>query len=309
MKIACIGECMVELSELGFDKGRARLGVAGDTLNTAVYLQRSLPPGAGQVSYLTALGDDPLSDQMVAVIAAHGVDTALIARRAGALPGIYAIDLSPEGERSFHYWRNASAARGMFGAGGLALGTLDDFAVIYLSGITLAILPPDDRRALIARLAACKAQGARVVFDSNYRPRLWPDIATAQEAMAAIWAACSIALPSADDEAALWGSDDDAAIIARIAAAGVSEIALKRGARGPLLWRDGQMITKAYPPAKILRDTTAAGDAFNGAYLAARLAGHAPESAAMRGHDLACHVIGQPGAIIDIAHHPAGQSA
>jgi 2-dehydro-3-deoxygluconokinase len=305
VKIACIGECMVELSALAFDAGRAGLGVAGDTLNAAVYLHRSLPEDAAQVSYVTALGDDPISCQMVDIIAAHGIETGLIARRAGALPGIYAIDLTPQGERSFHYWRSASAARSMFADGGIALSRLTDFEVIYLSGISLAILPAADRDALIAQLAAHKAQGGQVVFDSNYRPRLWPDIATAQAAMAAIWGVCTCALPSADDEAALWDDADDAAIIARIVAAGVPEIALKRGARGPILWCDGRLIENSYPAAKTLRDTTAAGDAFNGAYLAARLAGHDPEVAARRGHDLACHVIGQPGAIVDLPPRPA----
>jgi 2-dehydro-3-deoxygluconokinase len=297
--VACIGECMVEFSELSFDRGQARLGVAGDTLNTAVYLRRSLPAGLGQVDYLSALGDDPLSDRMIAVIAGHGLGTGLIARRKGGLPGVYAIELSQDCERSFHYWRSTSAARGMFGADGLALSCLDGFGLIYLSGISLAILPPADRAALIAYLGTRKAQGARIAFDSNYRPRLWPDRASAQAAMAALWAVCTIALPSADDEAALWGDADAAATIARLRAAGLTEIALKRGAAGPLLCVDGQIIAADYAPAQIVRDTTAAGDAFNGGYLAARLAGDAPAIAAQRGHDLARHVVGQPGAIVD----------
>lgn len=298
--IACIGECMVELGALDFARGAARLGVAGDTLNTAVYLRRCLPRAAGEVSYLTALGDDPISERMVAVIAGHGLETGMIARRKGALPGIYAIELAPDGERSFHYWRNAAAARDMFGAGALDLQRLAEFSVIYLSGITLAILPPDHRAALIAALGRCKAAGATVVFDSNYRPRLWPDQATAQAAMAAIWAVTSIALPSQDDEAALWGADDGQAILARIAGAGVAEIALKRGAAGPLLWAEGRCIAADYPGAPVVRDTTAAGDAFNAAYLAARLSGRDAAQAAMAGHALACQVIGQPGAIVDL---------
>jgi 2-dehydro-3-deoxygluconokinase len=45
-------------------------------------------------------------------------------------------------------------------------------------------------------------------------------------------------------------------------------------------------------------DTTGAGDAFNAAYLSARLAGHGPEAAARAAHVLAGVVILQKGAII-----------
>ncbi|NKX45697.1 sugar kinase [Roseicyclus persicicus] len=297
-RVACIGECMIELSDLGAPDGRVRMGVAGDTLNTAVYLSR-LMGGGGQVAYLTALGDDRLSDGMIAFMRDEGIDTAGIARLPGRRPGLYAIDLAPDGERSFHYWRSEAAARAMLGPGGIDLGALAGRELVYLSGITLAILPPADRAALIDRLGALRAGGLRVAFDSNYRPRLWPDAATARAAMAAMWAATDIALPSLDDEAALWGGDAGE-VLARLAGAGVGEIALKRGADGPLLHPRAGAPGAAYPPVPEVRDTTAAGDAFNAGYLATRLAGGDPDAAARRGHALACHVIGLPGAIVPL---------
>ena len=45
-------------------------------------------------------------------------------------------------------------------------------------------------------------------------------------------------------------------------------------------------------------DTTAAGDSFNAAYLAARIFGAMPEQAAQAGHRLASAVIMSPGAVI-----------
>ena len=73
-----------------------------------------------------------------------------------------------------------------------------------------------------------------MAFDSNYRPRLWPDAATARREIGAIWALTDIGLPSLDDEMALFGEADAAAVLARLAAAGVTRGALKRGAEGPL---------------------------------------------------------------------------
>jgi len=53
-------------------------------------------------------------------------------------------------------------------------------------------------------------------------------------------------------------------------------------------------------------DTTAAGDSFAAAYIAARLSGAAPREAARAGHRLAGAVVRHPGAIIPRAAMPSG---
>ena len=82
-------------------------GFGGDTLNTAVYLARL---GIG-VDYITALGDDSLSEEMIAGWSAEGVGTSRVARLHGKLPGIYMIETDGRGERRFFHWRESSAAR------------------------------------------------------------------------------------------------------------------------------------------------------------------------------------------------------
>ena len=64
--VASIGECMIELKQAG--GGLYSRGYGGDTLNTAVYLARL----GVEVDYITALGDDPLSDEMIAGWAGGG---------------------------------------------------------------------------------------------------------------------------------------------------------------------------------------------------------------------------------------------
>ena len=294
-RIACIGECMIELSQLDRADGQAHVGFAGDTLNTAVYLSRLLP---GAVSYLTNLGTDGFSTRMRAMFHAEGIDCTLIGLHATRLPGIYAIEVDSTGERSFRYWRETSAARTLFGGVGAGLDDLAGFDVIYLSGITLAILPPEVRTALIARLGALRNAGHRIVFDSNYRPRLWPDTNTARTAFAAMWAVTTLALPSFDDETALYPGTSSAQVLDRIGAAGVIEVVLKNGAAGVLVRHEGQDQPLSLPPADRVIDTTGAGDSFNAGYLAARLMGLIPADAATKGHQLAVRVISHHGAII-----------
>jgi 2-dehydro-3-deoxygluconokinase len=136
-------------------------------------------------------------------------------------------------------------------------------------------------------------------MDANYRPRGWAgDAARARAVLARFWGLAHIALPTFDDEAALWSDQAPAATIARLARLGPSEIAVKLGAEGALV-AAGAGPPVAVPVAAAVEavDTTAAGDSFNAAYLAARLAGAAPAEAARAGNALAGIVIRHRGAI------------
>ena len=294
LRIACIGECMVELGRIDLAVGSAQVGFAGDSFNTAIYLSRL----GCDVTYVTNLGTDAFSDRIVGIMQEEGIATSLVGRHATRLPGIYAIETDAAGERSFRYWREASAARTLFSGTGAALDDLASFDVIYLSGITLAILPPEQRSALIAMAAQVKAAGKTVVFDSNHRPRLWPDAETARSAFAAMWEATSIALPSYDDEQRLYPGQTPQTVLRRIAALGPKEIVLKNGAAGPLILDGGQCQQMRFEVASQVVDTSGAGDSFNAGYLAARLGGENPAQAAAKGHMLASRVIGYHGAII-----------
>ena len=250
------------------------------------------------MAYVTALGTDPLSERMLRFFDAEGLATDLVERRSDRVPGLYAISLDAAGERSFTYWRDSSAARTLFlPPAEVTPERLAGFDLIYLSGITLAVLAPEARAALRGFLAGYRRGGGRVAFDSNYRPRLWPDAATARREIGAFWAATDIGLPSLDDELALYGEAGEAAVLARLAAAGVRRGALKRGAAGPLPLGAGAALP-AFPPAARVVDTTAAGDSFNGAYLAAVLRQAAEADCLAAGHAMASAVIGHPGAIM-----------
>lgn len=294
-QVLSIGECMVELAR--GDDGRFGLSFGGDTFNTAVYLSRL----GIATAYATALGDDPYSDGIVALTEAEGIASDLIVRVPGRMPGLYLIETSA-GERTFWYWRERSPARELFelALDGRLQSALRCASAIYFSGITMSLYSDRGRELLAAGLAEAKAAGARIVMDSNYRPRGWPDgLSAARSVFARFWAMADIALPTFDDEAALWGDASPAVTVTRLRELGVGEIVVKLGADGAAVAVDDAEPLAVPCPACITPvDTTAAGDAFNAGYLAARLGGATPPAAALAGHRLAGLVVQHRGAII-----------
>jgi 2-dehydro-3-deoxygluconokinase len=297
--VYAIGECMIELQRSVSNPGMDyRFG--GDTLNAAVYMSRLLDPARVRVAYVTGLGVDGMSAEMLASWEREGIDTRCVQRLPDRLPGIYMIETDPSGERRFHYWRKDSAARHWLEApeAGKVLVQLASARMVYLSGISLAILSEADRELLISALAQCRARGGSVVFDNNYRPRLWENAQAAASVYRRVLAQTDIALLTLDDEHAIYGQESAHQVVERTRSYGVKEVVVKCGAEPCVVWADGQLFEVAPEPVKDVVDTTAAGDSFGAGYMAARLSGQDPANAARAGHKLAGTVIRHRGAII-----------
>jgi 2-dehydro-3-deoxygluconokinase len=297
-QVACIGECMVELKQAGH--GLFSRGYGGDTLNTAVYLARL---GAG-VDYITALGDDPLSDEMIAGWAAEGVGTGQVLRLRGKLPGLYMIRTDVHGERQFFHWRESAAARSLMDlpeTDGI-LNSLGSYDVVYLSAITLSLYGEKGRERLFTALKGARASGARFAFDTNFRARGWPDLDIARSVFRQAFETADIVLASTEDLLPLYPGESHEALLARIPG---GEVVLKLSEPASILRIAGvSHRINAEPVTAPVVDTTAAGDSFAAAYVAARLAGAGPLDAARAGHRLAGVVVCHPGAIIPSAAMP-----
>lgn len=294
-RIVSIGEVMIEMARGG--DGRFNQGCGGDTFNTAVYLARQ----GHDVAYVTALGDDRYSEAIMALAAAEGIAADLVLRIPNRLPGLYMIEIDSSGERSFHYWRDASPAREVFEFAEwnrIAEGILNA-RLIYFSGITLSLYSNAGLGRFLAILEMAKQHGAKIVFDGNYRPRGWKgDIQRTRTVFMEALKRVDIALPTFDDEALLWGDASPEATIQRMQAFGIAEIVVKNGPNSALVSSGGQQEFVPVPDVVVPVDTTAAGDSFNAGYISARLAGEKPHDAAIAAHRLASEVIQHRGAII-----------
>ncbi|MEP3847765.1 MAG: sugar kinase [Paracoccaceae bacterium] len=294
LRVVCIGEAMVELSLGKSNDPNAQVGFAGDTLNTAIYLKRAAPQL--QIEYATKLGTDAFSERMINMMRDEDLGVDLIKRDDAREPGLYAITTDDHGERSFSYWRSASAATQMLSGHSIDLDEMMRADVVYASAISVAILPSEDRARFLDWVKSYRAQGGRFAFDSNYRPRLWENQTQAQDTIKAFWNQADIGLPSVDDEQAIYGDADSEAVIARLNNWGVRSGALKRGSQGPAAL-DGSAAPDCQPADKVV-DSTAAGDSFNAGYLGALLTGAEHSDCLCAGHEMAKKVIGHRGALL-----------
>jgi 2-dehydro-3-deoxygluconokinase len=296
-RIALIGECMIELQQHA--SGSLQQSFGGDTLNTAVYMARLLG-SAARVDYVTALGDDSFSDAMCRQWQQEGIGLRQVQRLPGRLPGLYCIQTDASGERRFLYWRNEAAVRDCFASpqGERVLAALVDYDLLYISGITLAVLGELGRQRLFATLAQVRARGVRVAFDNNYRPRLWDSVEQARQVYRECLAHVDVALVTEDDEQALFAYTDSEQLLNAYRDMGITEVVVKRGAQSCLVESAGERHEIAACAVARVIDSTAAGDSFSAAYLAVRLRGGSPILAAEAGHRLASVVIQYPGALI-----------
>ena len=284
---------MLELAPTGCSN-RYQRAFAGDSFNTAVYLARAGIP----TSYLTRLGDDRASLEVLRFMQAEGIDSSLVEIAEGRNIGLYLIENDDHGERTFTYYRDSSPARELFDEPRVLDGSALEADVFYFTGITLAVTRSGQDN-LLRLLAALRKAGDQIIFDPNYRPRLWDDVAQARDCCMAVLPYCDLILPTQEDDLALWAMASADQSIDFYRRHGVGEVVVKGPELRVQAWsRTGSATRQAEAIAAV--DTTGAGDAFNAGYLASRLAGVGLEQSLAAAQQLAARVVRHHGAILPL---------
>jgi 2-dehydro-3-deoxygluconokinase len=279
-EIVCLGEPMVEFTRrVAADSTAAaevplyQQGFGGDTSNTAIAAARQ----GASVGYITAVGKDDFGAALLALWQSEGIDVAQVRQSATAKTGIYFITPHPSG-RSFTYFREGSAASRLTPAD-MPVDYIAKAKILHVSAISQAI-SATACDAVFRAVAIAREHQVLISYDSNLRLNLWPlerARAISHEAMRL----CDIALPSIDDSRELTGLEQAEDIAAFYLKLGARVVALKLGAEGALIATETQRVRiPPYPVTPI--DATGAGDAFDGAFLAAYCKSGDPLAAARR---------------------------
>lgn len=296
-KIHFLGECMVELR--AGNESSMYQSFAGDVYNSAVYLKRVFP--SVETSIVTAVGQDNLSDKMVDVFKGESIDTQYVFRHGSKVPGLYLVETDDTGERSFTYWRSDAAARKVVDfLNDDVISQLATGDMFFFSGISLAVIEEEARELFWEKLELLKNAGIKLVFDPNYRARLWRNEAQAKEQFERALHISDIAMPGVEDLTELYSVDSAQGVIDFCRPFGLQELVIKNGPGSVITYEADTLLTHSITPVTHVVDTTSAGDAFNGVYLGARLTGKEISESVQLAAKAAGIVIQHPGAICPV---------
>lgn len=273
------------------DVERFRRFAAGAELNVATGLARL----GLRVGYLTRLGDDAFGRYLSGVLAHERISTALVAAEPARSTAFMLKSLAQEGrDPAIDYYRRGSAASTM-DAGDLARLRGVHARHLHLTGVLPAL--SDGCRALTdALLAHARAQGWRISFDPNLRPRLWASREEMARTLGAFAARADLVLPGLEEGRLLTGRERPQDIAAHFLAAGAAAVVVKLGPEGA--WcADRSGLAEHVPGLPVARvvDTVGAGDGFAAGVVSGLLDGLPLVEAARRGNAIGARVVQFPG--------------
>ncbi len=297
LDLLVIGEPLGELQWA--DKHHINVKFAGDVFNTAIYAKRLF--SELNIGLFTAIGTDRFSENLSELLREECVNADCVKVLENATLGLYGIELSDTGERSFTYWRNSAAAKRMVEVHEDTFAALIQQPPKYclFSGITLAILDNTSREKLLAVLSELSNKGTKVAFDPNYRPILWESQSVAKWWMEKAFTVANILLPGVDELELLFDINGVEACNDLLSKFDIEEVVYKADDDGNFIYvNNEQILHKPFVPAAKQIDSTAAGDSFAGAYLGSKLVGADYDAALHNARETAGTVVQHQGAII-----------
>ena len=252
-----------DISSLENNSSNMKINFGGDTYNSAVYFSR-LTNNKTNTFYSTALGKDNFSKKMISRFKNENIKCDYIRTDGENPPGLYSIESNEKGERSFSYWRDQSPSKYIFlGSKGKKLvKDINNADVFYYTGISAGILDEKQRKDLINIGSTANICG----FDFNYRSQLHYNKKVSQLLFNEINNRVDIHFVSFDDARELFKIKNPLEIFEIINEK--KNLILIRYKNSIIFKNKQQEIKTVTVPHGEVVDTTAAGDAFNGSFLA-----------------------------------------
>ncbi|HUR19677.1 MAG TPA: sugar kinase [Vicinamibacterales bacterium] len=279
-EVLCFGETLgLVLNPRGTrlrECATAQVSFAGAESNVAIGLARL----GCRVSWLSAVGVDPVGDRILRQLRAEGVGVDRVQVDPARPTAMMLRDRVTWTEPSVYYWRNTSAFNGAVGDLG---GGCDWSGVgaLLLSGITPA-LGEKAFAATKSMVNAARRRNIPVWFDINHRRKLWSE-ETARARLTPLLKSFDILFTSEDEGRILTGHRDPEAIGRALLDKGARMVVLKLGVRGVYAFdAKGKVFC---PPFKIETevDPIGAGDGFDAGFLSGVMEGRPTKECLLRG--------------------------
>lgn len=262
--VAVLGEALIDFTDYGTSDGGGRLfeqNPGGAPANVACAVSRL----GGRAAFLGKVGDDMHGRFLRDTLAGEEVDVSGMVLDPSVFTTLAFVALDAGGERSFSFARKPGADTCLRWEE-LPEAVLNDCGILHVGSLSLTDEPA--RSATLWAVKQVRSRGGAVAYDPNYRASLWRDEESARIQMRSLVPLADY-IKISDEETELLtghGSPDEAA--QALLEQGARCVAVTLGAEGALIAaRDGMAVVPGCA-VKWVVDTTGAGDAFWGAFLA-----------------------------------------
>lgn len=213
----------------------------------------------GYPAFMSVVGDDEFGALITEQLAEVGVDVSAVGKTMVARTGLTFVQLDPDGERSFLFYRNPSADMTITAAD-VDRSMVRRSRVVHVG--TNLLMTQSTREATSLVLREGRDAGALVSLDANLRPHLWDDPDSMREAVLALLSQVALLKANAGELAMLFGNRPPTEVFAtELTPLGVEALVVTHGGAG------AQVVTatldeRVLAPTVAVVDTTGAGDGF-----------------------------------------------
>lgn len=261
--------------------------MAGAESNFAVAVSRL----GHRVAWISRLGKDPLGLGIYRNLRGEGVDVSGVIFDDSRPTGLYFKERKGEGGTRVYYYRAGSAASALT-PGDVRPERWSGARILFVTGITPA-LSDSCREAVFSAVDEARNHGVSVVFDPNYRAKLWGED-EAGPILREIAAKSDIVLPGVNEGRLMTGSDDPEVIASTLVGLGAGQVVVKLGPEGAWYRAGGEKgKVKGFSVRQV--DEVGAGDAFAAGYVSGLLDGLPTPEAVRRACAMGALAVTGPG--------------
>lgn len=259
--IISVGEILIDLTQTGTEAGISRFAAnpGGAPANVAVAAARL----GASTAMIGKVGCDPFGASLREMLRGNGVSDAGLFEAPDAPTTMAVVCVDARGDRSFSFYRDGCADLRLTAQE--ALGAIpEELKFLHFGSLSLTASPA--RGAALAAVEHAKKLGARISYDPNYRPSLWPDEETACFWMKYPLSQVDVLKVSEEELPLLTQTEDLETGTLRLAELGISLVMVTLGERG-VFYRFGGQTGHVDGVRTTVADTNGAGDTFLGAVL------------------------------------------
>jgi len=257
--VCCFGEVLIDFLQDKTQPGLFQRFAGGAPANVAVAVARL----GGHSKFIGMLGKDMFGDFLLQELQSYGVDCSAVRQTAEAKTALAFVALNEEGDRSFSFYR-PPAADLLYKVEHCPSDLWQQKGILHLCSNSLT--EPEIAQTSFALVRLAQQQGWLVSVDANLRHNLWSEGKASRELVSQLLEMADLVKLSEDELNYLADGQSSASWLQHILTFRPAWLVVTAGAEQVQSYSKADSFSVPVTSVPVV-DTTAAGDAFVGAWL------------------------------------------